>query len=391
MKATVIVLLLAGLTLGSPKAHARASQAERKALARKLFEKGELHYQQGDFKRALGFYLEAQKAYRAPAFIFNIAQCHRLLGNYSKALFFYRLFLAEQPAAANRSEVKRRIRQMKKRLAALATIQRQKGRLSVITTPPGAEVFVDRVKGKPNASTPAILSLASGQHLVMIKKAGYVTVVKTVDVKARKVALVTITLKRSVGLARPVERRPARPVERRPARPVERRPARPVERRPARPVERRPARPVERRPARPVERRPARPVERRLTPPQGGDPTDGGASRPFYKRWWFWTGVGVAAATFAVAAYAGSTALSMQSEWDDNRGNVENPSAFKSRAKNLALVADVMMGVGAAAAIAVTVGAILVAVKRKKERPATTRVVPSCGAKGCGVWVVGRF
>jgi hypothetical protein len=135
------------------------------------------------------------------------------------------------------------------------------------------------------------------------------------------------------------------------------------------------------------------PPDRRVVtpdPPPPDDPKPQG-TQPFYKQWWFWTGVGVAVAAVVVAGYAGSTALGMQKEWDDQLGQVDNPADFKSRAKTLGLVADIMIGVGAAAAIGVTVGAILVSLKRKKERQSSAHILPGCGANGCGLWVTGRF
>ena len=347
MKATLLCLLMGvlGVTASSTPAAARASAAQ-KARAKKYFEAGELHYQQGEFVKALTNYKKAHKTYRHPAFIFNIAQCHRQLKQYSKALFFYQLFLAEKPNTTNKSEVKRRIREMKKQIAALQLSQRQKGKLSIITSPAGASIYINRVKGAPNATSPAILPVSAGQHLIMIKKAGYKTLTKAVDVKARRLTMLNISLEKDgSAITPPPERRVVTP---------------------------------------PPERRGVTP------PPEPTEPKPTG-TKPFYKQWWFWTGVGVAVAGLAVAGWAGSEALSMHGEWNDKQGAVENPSDFKSRAKTLGAVADVMIGVGIAAAVGVTVGAILVSMKRKKERQSATRIMPSCGATGCGVWVTGRF
>jgi len=360
-------MLIAGLgvTAWSTPAAARASSAQR-AQAKKLFEVGELHYQQGEFTKALTNYKKAHKTYRHPAFIFNIAQCHRQLKQYAKALFFYQLFLAEQPGAANKAEVKRRIREMKKELAALQLSQRQKGKLSIITSPAGASIYVNRVKGAPNATSPAILPVAAGQHLIMIKKSGYKMLTKAVDVTARKLTMLNLTLERDGSAVTP-------PPDRRVVTP-------PPDRRVVTP-------PPDRRVVTPP------PDRRVVTPPPdpNRDEPKPTGTKPFYKQWWFWTGAGVAVAAVVVAGLAGSHALSMQDEWDRKLGAIENPSDFKSRARTFGAVADSMIGVGAAAAIGVTVGAILVSLKRKKERQATTSVLPSCGATGCGVWVTGRF
>jgi len=351
MRAAIIAMVIPvlGVLATSTPAAARANNKDR---ARRLFEKGEQHYQQGEFSKALTAYRQAHKTYRHPAFIFNIAQCYRQLKQYAKAKFYYQLFLAEQRKAPNRSEVKKRIRDMSKRISVLRRSQRDKGRLSIITTPAGAAVFVNRVKGAPNATSPSIILVAAGQHLIMIKKAGYKTVTRTVDITARKVTMLSISLERDGSALTP-------PPDRR-------------------------------------RRRMAPPPDRRgrgggLTPAsEPHEPAPTGA-RSFYKRWWFWTGVGVVLAGVVVGSYAGSTALAMSSEWEDKRGAVDDPEDFKRRVKSFALVSDLMFGVSAAAAVAVTVGAILVAMGRKKERRSATRILPGCGASGCGVWVTGHF
>jgi len=337
MRSIVICILIPvlGAMASPPPAAARAGN---KTQAKRYFEKGELHYQQGEFGKALSYYKKAHKTYRHAAFIFNIAQCHRQLKQY--------------------------IRTMKQQIAALQRRNLQKGRLSIITTPGGAAIYVNRVKGAPNATSPAILGVASGQHLIMIKMAGYKTVTKAVDIKSRKVTLVNITLERvGGGVTPPPERRVTTP---------------PPERRVTTP-------PPERRVTTPP------PERRAVTPdPKTDDPKPTG-TRSFVKQWWFWTGVGVAVAAIAVGSYAGSTALAMNSEWDDKQGVVDDPDDFKTRAKTLGAVADVMFGLGAAAAIGVTVGAILVSMKRKKERQSAMRILPGCSAHGCGVLITGRF
>ncbi|MFH2008966.1 MAG: PEGA domain-containing protein [bacterium] len=370
MRAYILCLFVsAALLVNAQPGEARA--AGNKAQARKFFNQGELHYQQGEFRKALSYYKRAQKAYQHPAFIFNIAQCHRQLNEYRKALFFYELFLSESPKASNLAEVQRRIKEMKKRVAELVRAERRKGKLSVITVPAGAEIFVDRVKGAASATSPAILAVEAGQHLVMVRLRGYYTVHRTVDVKERRVALLQITLRSRGGITPPPDRRVVTP-------PPDRRVVTP-------PPDRRVVTP-------PPDRRVVTPPpDRRRVDPGGETSLPAGKSKPFYKRWWFWAGVGLAVVAVGVAAYTGSTALGMQREWDDKLGVVDDPDGFQSKAKTLGAVTDAMIGVGAAAAIAVTVGAILVELRRKKDRQSATRVLPGCGPAGCGLFVTGRF
>ncbi|MFH2005675.1 MAG: PEGA domain-containing protein [bacterium] len=338
--------LLVGLFIFGLASPVHARKADD-AKARKHFEQGETLYRQGEFNKALAEYKKALAFKRHTAFIFNIAQCHRHLGNLKQALFFYRLFLSESDKARNREEVLRRIKDIEAKQLEQLTKQKQVGKLSLVTEPEGADVFIDRMKGEPNAKSPALVPLGAGDHLITVKMVGYRTVHKTVSIKASRVSILTITLVKKEGAALPPEHRVPPRLD-------------------------------------PDRRRAVTPVKPAEQPTQR-------VGAPFYKRWWFWTGVGVGVVAFAVAGYAGSTALSMEDEWMKKEGAVNDPSGFKSKAKALGATADAMFAVGAAALLSVTVGAILVELRRKKERASALRVAPSCGPTGCGVWVTGRF
>ena len=66
-------------------------------LSRAKFDEAELHFKLGEFQKALPLYKEAYKAKALPAFLFNIGQCHRYLGDCDKAEFFFSQFLAQVP------------------------------------------------------------------------------------------------------------------------------------------------------------------------------------------------------------------------------------------------------------------------------------------------------
>jgi Tetratricopeptide repeat len=51
----------------------------------------------------------------APAFLFNIAQCHRQLGNKQEAIKFYRSYLRKVPDAPNAEEVRKLIASLEER------------------------------------------------------------------------------------------------------------------------------------------------------------------------------------------------------------------------------------------------------------------------------------
>ncbi|MBZ4375797.1 tetratricopeptide repeat protein [Corallococcus sp. AS-1-6] len=98
--------LALALALGTPVpavAQDAAASATEDA-ARERFSEGNLAYDLGEFDRALKAFSEAYRLKPLPAFLFNIAQCHRQLKNPSRAAFFYRRYLSlsqEEPANAD--------------------------------------------------------------------------------------------------------------------------------------------------------------------------------------------------------------------------------------------------------------------------------------------------
>jgi len=176
---TILLLALPGQALANPAA---------KAKAREHFERGETQYRLGNFARALKEYQTALKHVRRPSIIFNIAQSYRQLGEYRRAVFYYKLYLSDwervhpDRTAPYRTEVKEHIR----RLAAAARRKEAEkkdgpgfdeppgpGAASVQLdgAPDGARVFVD---GVLIARTPleVPLSMSPGQHRIEVVARG---------------------------------------------------------------------------------------------------------------------------------------------------------------------------------------------------------------------------
>jgi tetratricopeptide (TPR) repeat protein len=101
-------LLIAALTVWflAGTAHGDSSTAKR------AFEKGMTAYNLQDFSTALEMFKRAYEELHDPAFLFNIGQAQRQLGQYEAAARSYRIYLASQPGAPNREQVKRLIQQM---------------------------------------------------------------------------------------------------------------------------------------------------------------------------------------------------------------------------------------------------------------------------------------
>src|SRR5215213_9543292 len=93
-----------------PAPQAAAPAQDPKQQAKKLFDEATEHYKVGRFAVALEGYEAAYALFKAPAFLFNIAQCHFQLENWDRAAFFFEGYLREQPNATNRALVEDLIR-----------------------------------------------------------------------------------------------------------------------------------------------------------------------------------------------------------------------------------------------------------------------------------------
>jgi len=104
----------------APAAAALAEGAsdEQLATARQHHAAGSKLYDLAEYEAALREFKEAYRAVEDPAFLFNIAQCHRKLGHAQDAITFYRNYLRRAPHAANRAEVERRIAELERAPAA---------------------------------------------------------------------------------------------------------------------------------------------------------------------------------------------------------------------------------------------------------------------------------
>jgi tetratricopeptide (TPR) repeat protein len=84
------------------------------AEARQHHAAGSKLYDLAEYEAALREFKEAYRAVEDPAFLFNIAQCHRKLGHAPDAITFYRNYLRRAPRAANRAEVERHIAELER-------------------------------------------------------------------------------------------------------------------------------------------------------------------------------------------------------------------------------------------------------------------------------------
>lgn len=279
--------------------------------AKKAFERGEQAYRLGRFEEALRHYKDAQAARSLPAFLFNIAQCYRNLKRWERARFFYRLYLAESVQAPNAVEVQERVAEMDRALAQEEHLRPVT--VSVTTSPPGATVHLGGQGQEARAQTPAVLRLAPGSHLILLRLAGHRDEVRRVEVRPGRPQVVEITLA---------------------------------------------------------------PLPRTV---------------PYHQRWWFWTGISATALMVGVAAGTGTQALKMKGQWDRTGGEPDVSYDFRKRSLALRVTTDVLVGTAVLTVIGTVIGAAVVGRGTKATESTSTHVLPSCGPRGCGLWVQGRF
>jgi tetratricopeptide (TPR) repeat protein len=117
-------IVAGALILAASLAVAPLARAEPHPAADPRTEKAREHYLQGDayykldkYASALQEYEQAYLAKSDPSFLYNIAQCHRLMGDKAEALKFYRRYLKDAPTAPNRAVAEKHIKDLEVALA----------------------------------------------------------------------------------------------------------------------------------------------------------------------------------------------------------------------------------------------------------------------------------
>jgi tetratricopeptide (TPR) repeat protein len=154
-----LVVALATIALGAvtPAARAAGGEAARLREAREHYEQAVAHYNLDEFAPALAEFREAYRLKPDPSFLFNIAQCHRKLGDADAALDFYRKYLRSLPDAPNRADVERMIADLRAKQAAAPAA----GAPATTESPaPAAHVEATPVPAPTTSAVPAAPSAA---------------------------------------------------------------------------------------------------------------------------------------------------------------------------------------------------------------------------------------
>ena len=80
--------------------------------ARAHSQEGDAYYKLEKYANAIAEYEQAYLAKPDPSFLYNIAQCHRLMGQGPEAVKFYRRYIKDAPNAPNRAVAEKHIRDL---------------------------------------------------------------------------------------------------------------------------------------------------------------------------------------------------------------------------------------------------------------------------------------
>jgi hypothetical protein len=152
----VLSPLLLALALAATDASAAA--APNADEIHKLTLQSMREYNASDFDAALR---DAKRAYELsglPGLLFNLGQCHRMLGHWKDAEFSYRRYLREKKDASNRAEVLALIEQVvaQEKAAAIAPPPTNPNPTPTATPPPTPTVTPILVTAEPPAPTAAV-------------------------------------------------------------------------------------------------------------------------------------------------------------------------------------------------------------------------------------------
>jgi outer membrane protein assembly factor BamD (BamD/ComL family) len=113
VRAVVVFFLLVSTVL------ARADEADDQTRhAAELYDSGTKHYRLAEFDAALKDFQEGYRLRSDPAFLFNIGQCQRQLGDLDGAMHSFGSYLKELPNAPNAPEVRHLLGTLQSRIDA---------------------------------------------------------------------------------------------------------------------------------------------------------------------------------------------------------------------------------------------------------------------------------
>lgn len=170
--------------VATPAATAAPATAEVLAEARRAYGEGTEHFNAGRFAEALASFERAFALRANPVVLKPIAECHERLGHVPEAIAALERYLRELPTAADHAQLEAR----------LATLRQRPARVSVSSTPDGAQIVVDG-ESRPQR-TPADVDVPPGRHRISANLSGYRATEREVETSPGVPLSVGVTLER---------------------------------------------------------------------------------------------------------------------------------------------------------------------------------------------------
>lgn len=153
------------------------------------FRRAAEFYAKGRFDDALAEFFVSNRLVRNRNVMFNIARCFEQLGQWNEAYRAYVDLVSEPWSADERQALDQAIERMRPRLA-LVTVR---------TTPPGAEVFIDRRDLGSRGVSPKTLALPPGAATVLVALPGHKPASLAVTLEKGREVDVSIALEKILG------------------------------------------------------------------------------------------------------------------------------------------------------------------------------------------------
>ncbi|MCC6335679.1 MAG: TonB-dependent receptor [Myxococcales bacterium] len=151
--------LLVALALAFP---ARADNTADEADV--AFSLGNAAYSKRDYERALASYFLSYRLVPNRNVLFNIARCYEALDRFDEAYRYWNdLFVDPTLPADERKDVKQALARLAPRVALV----------TVTSTPPGADLYVDRKDLGSRGRTPQTFAVSPGAHTILLELEGH--------------------------------------------------------------------------------------------------------------------------------------------------------------------------------------------------------------------------
>ena len=306
-----------------------------KDKAKEHFLKGKTLVEDGAYDKAI---VELEASYKlnpVPIVLYNIGLCYDEMHKYAEAMKNYRQFLAygNEAPVEMRNKVNERIKELAKLI----------GLLKLDVDVEGAEVIVDN-KLVGHTPTGSIL-IETGEHDLALRKTSYPDIKKKFKIVSGETTELSFSMEKVKG------KEPEKVEKEEEVKPP------------------------------PDEVKEEVKEEKKPSPK-----TETGKKRKKLGKAPFWAVTAVALASFAGAAVTGGLALDANSEFNDQYyEDRDSWEPLQDRTNNLAITTDVLIGVGAASAVAALVLFFFTDFKRKDENNVTVKAAAPCGFSGSTV------